>query len=154
MNLQLTHTTTAPAPSPFKKRYLAAAGAALIVAMVVGVGAWQTADHSKTARTASAPASVASHVAPVTANAPLPYTYYLVSSQEQADSVQASWDDAVDEGYIQSEPLFHVQIIGSPEEEQQSWADVIDLDADGAAYHAPAIRVVDLRPSASSPAAP
>lgn len=83
MNLQLTHSTTATAPSPFKKRYLAAAaGGVLMVAAVAGIGTLRIAGRVSTARTGSPTASVAGLVAPPAANAPSPFTYYLVSSQE------------------------------------------------------------------------
>ena len=157
MNLQLTHTTTAPAHSQFKKRSLAvAAGAVLMVTLVAGIGAWQTVSHSSTARKGSPTADVAGLVGLGAANITPPYTYYyyMVSSQEQADAVQASWDDALDQGYIQYEPPFHVQIVGSPEEEQQALADIIALDADAEVYTVPRTRVVDLRSSASSLAMP
>ncbi len=138
--------------------YLAAAGgAALALAVVVGIGTWQVVRHGRGTET---PAISAAQTEPrATADAapaPVPparvaapeMTYYLVGSQAQASDLQAMIDGDANRVRAETgEPPLNavVVVVGSADDEARVGRMFSELDNMLLATGQPLPRVVDLR---------
>lgn len=80
MHLQIGRSTSIGAHRQRSKQYLAAVcGAALTVAALSSIGAWQATSHGRTGRAATASVPVTSSTGTRATLRPQPFTYYMVA---------------------------------------------------------------------------
>lgn len=134
MNLQIDRVSQAGTREQLKKQYLAAVcGAALVVAAVAGLGAWQTAAHQSASRVANPLVSAATSAATGAVDASQYPTFYLVDSQAQADSLQPL------------APGSEVFVISSSEDAAAAWGGINEDAVQRTAMGLHAARIIDLR---------
>ena len=145
MNLAI-QTTTTRTWKEIKAHYLVAAcGGALALAALAGVGTWQAVG-SGSHGTVSAPQH---SVAVSTTRPDVKVTYYLVSTQAQADSVLQGAEDAANIRAIAGDfqPQYQVEVLFADDDASLNlaMAGITDANNIRQAAGAPEIKVVDLR---------
>jgi len=149
MNLQVGHSITAGSHKRFGKEALGAVcGVALVAGALAGVGAWRVAGHNANSSEARASGLVSASAAGLMAGHTHPtFTYLLVSSQDEADQVDAAQGSA---GYFPGAELaeHEIVVISSPAEEEQVRSAVADAGRFAAAYGEEGPKIADLRPPA------
>ncbi len=131
-------------------------GAALVLAAVIGIGAWQAnRDGSGSAAVTSQPGgSTTTHAAQVGPDDRGPVVY-IVGSQEQADAVQMSLDQAAELTAQMGTPpvTAEVVVIIAPAEEARLRQGIAESDTIRGGQGLPGSTVVDLRSSVALGAA-
>ena len=149
MTIQTASIVTAPQRRT--TRFLtAAAGAALALGAVTGIGAWQASRDGGTRTTeqhvASAPTPVQRVVGRAIDTAP---TYYLVGSAAQAQAAGAALEEANAVRATAGEPSLagQVETLQSAEAEARLLEAIADADTIRYGLGIPPVRVIDLRPA-------